>query len=67
MPSTPYAVKTRIGIMSNNEHDCIGNDSRLGFGTGGYLDPGDSCGNTARWNADNGDKSIPAIGSIFVN
>ncbi|KAL9953832.1 hypothetical protein ACROYT_G041302 [Oculina patagonica] len=46
---------TRIGIKGNNENDCVGCDSRIGFGTGGYPDNSTTCGNTARHWGDNGD------------
>ena len=58
--------KARIGITSNNENDCSSNDSRLGFGTGGYPDENNSCGDTAKHGGDNGDKAIKALGYIFV-
>ena len=43
-------TKARIGLIANEADDCIGCDSRIGFGTGG--DPFDSnvCGNSASWN-----------------
>lgn len=58
--------KARIGITSNNENDCLTNDSRIGFGTAGYPDNNQSCGNVARHGGDNGDKTIPAMGYILV-
>ncbi len=57
---------TRIGIIGNNENDCDGCDSRIGFGTGGYPDNSNTCGNTAKWSADNGDQFITAMGYILV-
>ena len=58
--------KARIGITSNNEDDCNSNDSRIGFGTSGYPDDKQSCGNIARNGADNRDRTIPAMGYILV-
>ena len=37
--------KARIGILGNNENDCIQCDSRIGFGTGGRHDDSNTCGN----------------------
>ena len=58
--------KARIGIISNNEDDCSFCDSRIGFGTGGYPDNGNSCGNEARGSPDNGFKRIKTMGFILV-
>ena len=58
--------KARIGITSNNENDCSSNDSRVGFGTGGYPDENNACGDTAKHGGDNGDKAIKALGYILV-
>ena len=57
--------KARIGILGNNENDCGSCDSRIGFGTGGYHDDSNTCGNEARC-VDNGDKHIKAMGYILV-
>ena len=58
--------KARIGILGNNENDCVTCDSRIGFGTGGYHDDSNTCGNEATWFPDNGDKHIKAMGYILV-
>ena len=58
--------KARIGIIGNNEGDCGGCDSRIGFGTGGNYDDFNTCGNEAMWRSDNGDKHIKAMGYILV-
>ena len=58
--------KARIGIISNQENDCNSCDSRIGFGTGGYPDGSNTCGNLARHDTDNGDKDIKAFGYILV-
>ena len=58
--------KARIGIIGNNEGDCGGCDSRIGFGTGGNYDDFNTCGNEATWRSDNGDKHIKAMGYILV-
>ena len=58
--------KARIGILGNNENDCLSVDSRIGFGTGGKHDDSNTCGNEARYGGDNGDKHIKAMGYILV-
>ena len=61
-----HNVKARIGIITNNEYSCTACDSRIGFGTGGPHDNSNTCGNEAKWNADNGDKHIKSFGYILV-
>ena len=58
--------KARIGILGNNENDCIYCDSRIGFGTGGKQDDSNTCGNEAVYKGDNGDQHIKAMGYILV-
>jgi len=58
--------KVRIGILANNENDCKLCDSRIGFGTEGYPDVSNTCGNVAKHSPDNGDKYIEAMGYIFI-
>jgi len=58
--------KARIGFLGNNGNECVTPDSRIGFGTGGYHDDSNTCGNEASWSPDNGDKHIKAIGYILV-
>ena len=60
------ASRARIGIVGNNENACTSSDSRIGFGTAGYPDNTNSCGNVAKHGGDNGDKFIKAMGYIFV-
>ena len=48
--------KARIGIIANNENDCVTCDSRIGFGTGGRHNDASTCGNQAQ----------TAIGYILV-
>jgi len=59
--------KARIDMVGNNENDCNSCDSRIGFGTGGYPDDTNTCGNVARHSSDNGHKHIKAIGYILVH
>ena len=60
-------AKTRIGIIANNENSCfVCPDSRIGFGSGGAHDPSNTCGNAAKYGADNGDKDLKAMGYILV-
>ncbi|XP_078350799.1 uncharacterized protein LOC144635581 [Oculina patagonica] len=58
--------KARIGFVGNNENDCDRCDSRIGFGTGGAPDDSNTCGNEAKYNPDNGEKHIKAMGYILV-
>ena len=58
--------RARIGIVANQENHCSTCDSRIGFGTGGYPDDSNTCGNEATWSPDNGDKHIKAMGYILV-
>ena len=61
-----YHSKARIGIIANNENDCSSCDSRIGFGTGGYPDDSNTCGNEAAHSPDNGNKHIKTMGYILV-
>ena len=58
--------KARIGIIGNDQDDCHSCNSRIGFGTGGYPDNSNSCGNEAKHSPDNGEKHIKAMGYILV-
>ena len=58
--------KARIGFLGNNENDCVTPDSRIGFGTGGYHDDSNTCGNEAFSSSDKGTKHIKAMGYILV-
>ena len=60
--------KARIGILGNNQKVCSDTDSRIGFGTGGYTDDSNTCGNNAieGHTSDNGAKNIKAMGYILV-
>ena len=59
--------KARIGIIGNEQNDCNSCDSRIGFGTGGYPDDYNTCGNEAsKHSPDNGEKHIKAFGYILV-
>ena len=60
------SCKARIGILGNNENDCYGCDSRIGFGAKGHPDDSNTCGNEASWYPDNGDRHIKAMGYILV-
>ena len=61
-----YSSRARIGIVANQENVCLTCDSRIGFGTGGYHDDSNTCGNEARFRPDNEDKHIKAMGCILV-
>ena len=43
-------MKVRIGIISNEQEDCITPDSSIGFGTGIYPHQDNTCGNDINWN-----------------
>ena len=60
--------KARIGILGNDGNNCVQPDSRIGFGTAGYPDDSNTCGNEAVivHRADNGDQHIKAMGYILV-
>ncbi|XP_020606855.1 uncharacterized skeletal organic matrix protein 5-like [Orbicella faveolata] len=58
--------KARIGIIGNNEPECVSCDSRIGFGSGGNPDDTNTCGINARAAPDNGDKHIKVMGYILV-
>ncbi|XP_022805577.1 uncharacterized skeletal organic matrix protein 5-like [Stylophora pistillata] len=48
----------RIGIIGNEQSNCVSADSRIGFGTGGNPDKSITCGNVAKFNPDNGNRFI---------
>ena len=59
--------KARIGIVGNEQNDCTSCDSRIGFGTEGFPDDSNTCGNEASSHApDNGKQHIKAMGYILV-
>ena len=60
------ASRARIGFVANNQDACSSCDSRIGFGTAGYPDDNDTCGNVAKHVPDNGDKYIKTMGYILV-
>ena len=62
----PRHSKARIGILGNNEDDCITCDSRIGFGTGGHPDKTNTCDIEAHSGADNGARHIKTMGYIFI-
>ena len=65
LSSSPNS-KARIGIVGDNNNDCTSCDSRIGFGTAGYPDDSNTCGNAAQHGGDNGDQHIKAMGYILV-
>ena len=67
MGTSSFHSKARIGIISNNGNDCSSCDFRIGFGTGGYPDDSNTCGNEAKHLTNNGDKIIKAMGYILVH
>jgi hypothetical protein len=61
----------RIGIVSNQENDCLSCDSYIGIGAAGFpcgANQERSVGNIARAAclADNGDKNLAGFGVVFV-
>ena len=61
-----HPSKARIGIVANNQNICGSCNSRIGFGTGGYNDDSNTCGNEATRDGDNGNQHIKAMGYILV-
>ena len=59
-------AKARIGILANEQNNCDSCDSLLGFGIDGGPYDKSSCGNEAKYSADNGDRLTYAMGYIFV-
>ena len=64
--SVVEASKARIGIVANDQQKCDSCNSRVGFGTGGYKDGNNTCGNVGPVSSDNGDKNFKAMGYILV-
>ena len=60
--------RVRLGILGNNEVDCLSPDSRIGIGGAGTVcgTPTESAGNSACFSADNGDAELPAFAWVFV-
>ena len=64
-------LKLRIGILSNQENNCLTPESYLGFGSNmaSLCNPEVkpiSAGNFAACFADNGEKSLPVMGYILL-
>ena len=64
--SVEAASKARIGIVANNQQKCDTCDSKVGFGTGGYTDGNNTCGNVGPYTSGNGHKNFKAMGYILV-
>ncbi|XP_068682297.1 uncharacterized skeletal organic matrix protein 5-like [Montipora foliosa] len=58
--------KARIGVIANQGKDCNSCDSRIGFGTGGYPNDFNTCGDEAVLNPEKTHKHITAMGYILV-
>ena len=58
--------RARIGIISNDKNQCVGCDSRIGFGTGGFPDNSNTCGNEAHPSPYNVARCIKATGYILI-
>ena len=56
-----------VNFLGNNDNDCVTCNSRIGFGTGGYHDDSNTCGNEATWSPDNGNKHIKSTAYILVH
>ena len=59
-------IRARIGIISNNENNCYGCDSRIGFGTQRTPTDSNTCGNVQTYAGDNGNRLTKAMGYILV-
>ena len=60
--------KARIGVIADEQNNCNSCDSRIGFGTGGFPDDSNTCGNIGLdgLRADNENKRIKALGYILI-
>ena len=65
--------KARIGIIGNNENDCVTCDTRIGFGTGGRHNDASTCGSQDRtsigyilvqWD-ETGDRNVTIIVTVI--
>ena len=59
-------LKPELVLLAKNKSRCGSCDSRIGFGTEGYPDASNTCGNEAVINPDNGDKHLKAMEYILV-
>ena len=59
-------ARVRIGVLGNQERNCLSCGSRIGFGTSGFPAPANSCGNVAQLSGDNKRKIIETMGYILV-
>ena len=51
-----FAPREGIGIINNEQNDCGSSDSRTGFGTEGYPNDSNTCGNEETHSPDNENK-----------
>ena len=60
--------RARIGILGNEQNDCLSPDSRISFGTGGYPEESNTCGNLGyqAYGADNVDTNIKSTCYVLV-
>lgn len=71
-PHPTVRRKIRLGILSNNENNCISPDSFIGLGGDGVMNFCDfstslnTAGNVALCRSDNGNRDIKAMGYILV-
>ena len=66
MSDNGLGSKARMGIISEDYNSCVNSESIIGFGTGGYPDNSNTCGNEAKHSPDNWDKHIKATGYILI-
>lgn len=62
-------TRVRIGILGNEQADCLTPDSRIGVGGGGTvcgIIPTQSAGNSSCFGGDNGDVELAAFAWVFV-
>ncbi|XP_028412858.1 uncharacterized skeletal organic matrix protein 5-like [Dendronephthya gigantea] len=57
-------IEMRIGLVANEQKDCYTCDSWIGYGA---RSTGWTCGNVARFFADNDDKNLATFGYILVH
>jgi hypothetical protein len=64
VPTDSNRARVRIGILGNDQLDCVSPDSLIGFGAD--KDHGGPSGNFSRQGGDNGDKTTRTFGYVMV-
>ena len=64
---TEQFSRARIGIVGDDNLFCATCNSRIGFGTGGWPDDSNTCGNEAKHAADNGKNTSKPWGIFWFS